>query len=90
MDPSICVRMKKTDDLFSSFKKYISRDDLFRVLDYINSLDNDKETYGTVTIDYLESSLAGCKIQANLSVVEYYELYDSVKLFKERQENAFS
>lgn len=87
MDPSILVSMKKSGDLLSSYRKSIYKNDLFRILDYVNSLEeSDNEIYGTVVIDYTESSFVGCKIKSDLTIEQYYNLYDSVKSFRENKD----
>ena len=89
MDPRIRLRMKKYDDLFTSSRKYISRSDMFRILDYINSLEDksDYHVYGTLTIDYIEPSLAGCKIESYLTIEEFDELSSLIELLMESQDD---
>lgn len=79
MAPSIRVRMKRRDDLFSSYKGYILKDDLYKILERINSSDIGDEFYGAIVIDYYENLVVGCRIRTELDEKNYYELYDMVR-----------
>ena len=80
MDPSIQVKMKIKGELFPSYRRYVNEKNLFKVLDYINSLeDSEKEVYGSVVINYTDTSFSGCKIKSDLVIENYYELLDLVK-----------
>lgn len=74
MDPTILVKMKRTDDLFSSNKVYVSKDKLFEILKFFNNMSEEEErTYGSAVIDYSEDS-SGCKIQSDLSEQQFDSL----------------
>ena len=80
MDPSIQVKMKIKGELLPSYRRYVNEKNLFEIIDYINSMeDSDKKDYGTIVVNYADTSFSGCRIKSDLVIENYYELLDMIK-----------
>ena len=83
MGQTILVKMKKTGDLLSSHKVYISRDRLFQLLKFFENMsDEEDRTYGSVIINYSEND-SGCKIHSDLSMGQFKSLAALLGVFKD-------